>query len=126
MNNDDKFSYTYSAPNEAERREIESIKKQYTGEPKQADKLEQLRRLNKLVTLPPLILSIIIGVTGTLVLGAGMTMVLEWDIIIWGVLVGLLGILIAATAYPVYKAVLKRNKKKYGQQIIALSNELLN
>lgn len=126
MNNENKFEYTYSAPTESERREIESIKKQYVASPVQEDKMETLRRLNKRVTRPPLIVSIIVGVIGTLVMGLGMTMVLEWGITVWGVIVGVAGVAIAAAAYPIYKAILGRNKRRLGQQIIDLSNELLN
>lgn len=126
MNQDDKFDYTYSAPTESERREIEDIKKQYAAAPEKEDKLEMLRRMNKRVTQPPLIVALIIGIAGTLVMGLGMTMVLEWNILVWGVVVGLAGVAIAAVAYPVYKAFLHRNKRKYGARIIELSDELLH
>ena len=126
MSDNDKFSYTYSAPNESERREIESIKKQYTSTPKKEDKLERLRSLNRRVTQPPMIVGLLIGILGTLVLGVGMTMSLEWNLLLWGVIVGIIGIALAAVAYPIYRAILKRNKHKYGQQIIELSDELLN
>lgn len=126
MNNEDKFNYVYSAPTESERREIESIKKQYMPTSEKEDKLEILRKLNQRVTQPPIIIGIAIGITGTLIMGLGMTMVLEWNIVVWGAIIGIIGVAIAATAYPIYKAILKRNKKRYGQQIIDLSNELLN
>ena len=124
--NETKFNYTYSAPTEQERREIESIRKQYTAASEKDDKLVLLRRLNRSVTRPPVIISLIVGIIGTLILGVGMTMVLEWDILIWGAIVGVIGVAVAAVAFPIYKALLKHNKRKYGQQIIDLSNELLN
>lgn len=126
MNNDDKFSYSYTAPNESERREIEGIKKQYILKEKKEDKLENLRNLNKRVTQPPMIIGLTVGIIGTLIMGVGMTMVLEWNIIVWGVIIGVVGAAIAAIAYPIYRVILNRNKKKYGQQIIELSDELLN
>ncbi len=126
MNDEYKFNYSYSAPNESERREIESIKKQYISAPKKEDKLERLRDLNKRVMQPPLIISLTIGIVGTLVMGVGLTMVLEWNIVAWGVMTGILGAAIAALAYPIYKAILNRNKRKYGERIIELSDDLLN
>ncbi|MDE6373187.1 MAG: hypothetical protein K2L72_01675 [Clostridia bacterium] len=123
---ENKFDYTYSAPTEEERREIESIRKQYTASPEKEDKLEKLRRLNTRVTRPPFVIGLTLGVLGTLVLGLGMTMVLEWNITAWGVVVGALGIAIDAVAYPLYRAILSRNKRKYGKLIIELSDELLN
>lgn len=126
MSKEDKFDYVYSAPTENERREIESIRKQYMPTQQKEDKLETLRKLNNRVTQPPMIFGLTTGIIGTLVMGLGITMVLEWSVIVWGVIVGLAGIAIISIAYPVYRAVLKRNKKKYGQQIIELSNQLLN
>lgn len=126
MNGDDKFHYAYTALNEKERKEIEGIKNQYVSEPEQSDKLGRLRRLNDLVKKPPKVIALIIGVVGVLVLGAGMAASIEWHMMFWGVIVGILGMGITAAAYPVYKALLNRNKRKYGRQIIELSNELLN
>lgn len=126
MSKENRFEYTYSAPTVNERREIESIKRQYVPAQEKEDKLENLRNLNKRVMQPPIILGLVTGVIGTLVFGMGMTMVLEWGIIVWGVIVGIIGAAIVAAAYPVYCAILKRNKKKYGRLIIELSNELLN
>lgn len=126
INDNDKFVYTYSAPTENERREIESIKKQYESVPKQESKLDELRKLDRRVMRTPLIVALTIGIFGVLVMGTGMAMVLEWELMLWGVIVGVIGLAVAAAAYPVYSAVLKGNKRKYGQKIIELSNKLLN
>lgn len=126
MNNEGKFDFSYAAPSEQERREIESIKRQYMPALKKEDKLDKLRGLNKKVVQPPSIMGLIAGILGTLIMGIGMTMVLEWGIIAWGITVGIIGIAIAAAAYPIYRTVLRRNKRKYGQKIIELSDELLN
>ena len=126
MSNENRFEYTYSAPTENERREIESIKKQYVPTQEKEDKLEKLRKLNKRVIQPPMIIGSATGVIGTLVFGLGMAMVLEWGIIVWGVMVGIIGAAFMAVAYSVYCLILRQKKKKYGKQIVELSNELLN
>lgn len=126
MNNKNRFNFSYAAPSEAERREIESIKRQYLPSTKKENKLEVLKSLNKKVVQPPSILGLTIGILGTLIMGVGLTMVLEWNILAWGIVVSIIGVTIATTAYPIYKAALKRNKRKYGQKIIELSDELLN
>ena len=126
MSNENRFEYTYSAPTENERREIESIKKQYVPTQEKEDKLEKLRKLNKRVIQPPMIIGSATGVIGTLVFGLGMAMVLEWGIIVWGVMVGIIGAAFMAVAYSVYCVILRLTKKKYGKQIVELSNELLN
>lgn len=127
MNNgSNKFNYTYSAPTEQERREIDSIRRQYVSKDASADKLSQLRRLDGKVKNPPKILGIVFGVVGILVFGLGLTMVLEWSVIAWGIVVAAVGAVPMALAYPSYSWLLRRNKAKYGEQIIALSDELLS
>lgn len=126
MNDKNRFDYTYSAPTQNERREIESIRKQYEVAPKQESKLDELRNLNQRVMRPPKIAALTTGISGALIMGAGMAMVLEWNLILWGVIAGAFGIATAAAAYPLYKFVLGKNKRKFGQEIIKLSDELLN
>ena len=121
-----KFEFNYSAPSEQERKEIESIRRQYTTVTEtKDDKLFRLRKLNSYVNNSATIIGLVFGVIGLLIFGLGMTMVLEWSLVLWGVIVGAVGVIPMAIAYPVYKAVYKKNKLKYGEEILALSNELL-
>ena len=120
------FNYTYKAPTEEERREIESIKRQYEEPKTEEGKLEKLRRLNNFVNGSATAISLIVGIIGTLAFGLGLTMVLEWSKLIGGIIVMIIGIPLVAIAYPLYNKILKRNKEKYGKEIIKLSEELLN
>ncbi|MBQ4509717.1 MAG: hypothetical protein II984_03240 [Clostridia bacterium] len=120
------FNYTYKAPTEEERREIESIKRQYEEPKTEEGKLEKLRRLNNFVNGSATAISLIVGIIGTLAFGLGLTMVLEWSKLIGGIIVMIIGIPPVAIAYPLYNKILKRNKEKYGKEIIKLSEELLN
>lgn len=126
MENNNKFDYTYSAPTESERREIEDIRKKYVSVENKADNLEKLRALDARVKNPPTLIAYVLGVVGVLIAGLGMAMVMEWNLMLWGVIVGVIGVAVAAAAYPVYKLMLARNKRKYGDEIIALTDELLN
>lgn len=123
---ENKFVYNYSALTEDERREIEGIRKQYSGEQVKKDSLSRLRELDKRVKNPPLILSIILGVVGVLIFGTGLTMILEWSLYVWGILVMVVGIMPMSIAYPLRKRLVKRNKERYGDEILKLSGELLN
>ena len=120
------FNYTYRAPTEEERREIESIKRQYEAPKTEEGKLERLRKLNNYVNGLATAVSLVVGVIGLLIFGLGLAMVLEWSLLIWGILVMVVGIPPIAIAYPLYNKILKRNKEKYGQEILQLSEELLN
>jgi hypothetical protein len=121
-----KFSYSYSAPTEEERREIASIRKDYLVHEQGDSKLERLRKLDKKVKTSPVILSVCLGVVGILVFGLGISLCLEWGIYVWGILLAVLGCVPMVFAYPVYKWLLAKNKAKYGEEIIKLSEELLN
>ena len=123
---ENKFEFSYSAPTEAERREIENIRAQYEENPSRREgKLERLRKLDLLVKNSAMAVGITLGVIGVLIFGVGMTMVLEWNLTLWGVLVGAVGVAPMAVAYPAYNAVLKKNKKKYGEEILRLAEELM-
>ena len=123
---EEKFNYSYSAASEEEKKEIERIKRQYEDLPKEESKLERLRRLDGKVKELPQILALSIGIIGTLIFGVGMTLVLEWALTIWGVIVGAVGAIIVTLAYPAFKCHTKKLKDKYKDEIIQLSNSLLS
>ena len=45
---------------------------------------------------------------------------------LWGIVIGVAGMLMAIVNYPVYKRILASRRKKYADKIIALSNKLMN
>ena len=120
------FNFRYTAPTEEERKEIDSIRRQYAPQEQTETKLQRLRRLDSLVKKTAVIWSLCLGIIGILIFGVGLTMVLEWDILLWGVVLMLVGSAPMAIAYPIYKVVLKKYKNRYGDEILRLSEELLN
>ena len=120
------FNFRYTAPSEEERKEIDSIRRQYCPQEQTETKLERLRRLDSLVKNTALIWSLCLGVIGALIFGLGLTMILEWNIWIWGIVLMAIGSIPMAIAYPVYMSVLKKYKNRYGDEILRLSEELLN
>ncbi len=120
------FHFKYTAPTEEERKEIDSIRRQYAPQDKTETKMEKLRRLDALVKNTAVIWSLVLGIVGVLIFGVGLTMILEWNIWLWGIVVMVVGSVPAALAYPVYKAVLQKYKNRYGAEILRLSEELLN
>lgn len=115
------FEYTYSAKRQEE---IEAIRKKYM--PKEEDKMELLRKLDKSVERPGTMTSIILGVVGTLILGLGMSfcMVFGGDFFVPGIIIGILGMAVLGAAYPVYKKITARQRQKLAPQILALTEEL--
>ncbi len=123
---DKKLIYSYSAPTEDERREVESIRKMYLDPEKENDKLTRLRKLNARVKNTAMCVSLSVGIVGLLLFGGGMSLTLMQGNYVWGIILSLTGIVPIAIAYPVYNALLKRGKKKYGEEILRLSGEILN
>lgn len=123
---ENKFEYTYSAPTEDERREIADIRKQYVPQENRVTDMERLRRLNDRVNKPPFMVALLLGIVGILTFGLGLTLALEWQIYLWGAVVAVVGGGIVAAAHPLRKFLLRRNKERYGDEIIEISNKLLN
>ena len=116
------FRYSYSAK---QQEEIKRIRSKY--EAPQEDKMAYLRRLDESATRKGTIVSIVLGVIGTLVLGVGMCCVLVWQNT-WflpGIVIGLLGIVGLSAAYPVFMQITKKEREKIAPEILRITEELL-
>lgn len=94
-----------------------------------ASKLDELKALNKKVKKPAFIFAYIFGSISSLILGTGMSVamgVIMPHLFYAGLAVGVLGIILCSVNYPIYKKILLRRRIKYSEEIISLSNELLN
>ncbi|MBQ2724587.1 MAG: hypothetical protein IJF78_02650 [Clostridia bacterium] len=120
--NGSSFHYTYSAK---EQEELKRIRQKYA--PPEEDKMELLRRLDRSVTEKGTVISIVLGVIGTLILGLGMSCVLVWQgtLFLPGIIIGLAGIGILASAYPVYSRVTRKERERIAPEILRLTDELM-
>lgn len=116
------FNYSYSAKEQAE---LKKIREKY--EEREETSLERLRRLDTGVTKKGTVISVILGVIGSLVMGIGMCCCMLWQdaLFIPGIIIGLIGIALVSVAYPVYNAVTKRQRKKIAPEILRLTEELM-
>lgn len=121
----EKFSFTYSAPTEAERREIESIRRQYKSDVTEESSIDRLRRVHSRVAGTATAASLAVGILGLLIFGGGMALALELEMLALGIAVSVVGIVPIVLAYPIYNRILARNKEKYGEEILRLSDEIL-
>ena len=119
--NEETLEYRYSAK---QQEEIEAIRRKYL--PKEEDKMEQLRQMDKRVSRKGTIISIIIGVIGCLLLGIGMCCTMEWAgrWFVPGIIIGVIGIVMIALAYPLYERITKKERKKIAPLILKLADEL--
>lgn len=116
------FNYTYSAKQQDE---IKKIREKYIYN--EEDKMEYLRRLDKSVAKPGMIVSILLGVIGTFALGIGMSLTMVWseNLFILGIIVGVFGIILMFLSYPVYRVIIKSRRKKLAPEILQITDELL-
>lgn len=118
----DAFQYTYSA---AEQEELKKIRSKYL--PKTENRMETLRKLDGQAAQKATLISIVIGVIGALIMGLGMSCCMVWAGV-WfvpGIVIGIVGIALAATAYPVYSRTLARERARIAPEILRLTDELM-
>ena len=133
-NNQEKsgFTYTYSAKEQAE---LKRIREKYTESTEEEDKMARLRRLDASVTGTAQVIALAFGVIGTLILGFGMSLVMTElaealgisgdAAMVIGIIVGIVGGILASLAYPIYNAIVKAKRKKLAPEIIRLTDELM-
>ena len=124
------FSYTYSA---SETEELKRIREKYAS--KEESKMERLRRLDASVEKKAQTVALIFGVLGTLILGFGMSLVMsDFSAILGtyqsyampvGIGIGVVGLLLAILAYPLYNLITVKERKKIAPEILRLTEELM-
>ncbi len=134
MNNQENqtFEYTYCAK---EQEEIKAIRQKYEAKQPPEDKMATLRRLDAQVTEKATVVSLVLGILGTLIMGSGMSLIMT-DIgsflglnatlaMLVGIGVGVVGMVMAGMAYPVYNRIVKKQREKIAPEILRLTDELL-
>ncbi len=114
------FNYTYSAQ---QRDEIKKIRERYL--PENEDKMEQLRRLDSSLTKKGTVVSLIVGIISSLIMGVGMCFALVWERFAIGIAIGVVGIIGVCLAYPIYSAITKKERERIAPEIIRLTDELM-
>ena len=110
---------------------VQKIRTQYTE--KQHTELDALKELDAKVKRPANVFAYTYGAVGAIIMGAGMSLVMT-DIgatiglesaMVPGIAVGVAGLALALTTYPIYKRILSARKKKYGPEILKLSQIIM-
>ena len=109
----------------------QKIRTQYME--KEASELDALRELDAKVKRPANVFAYIFGSISAIVMGAGMSLVMT-DIgatigiasaLVPGIAIGVVGLGMALLTYPMYKGILNSRKKKYGAEILSLSDKII-
>jgi len=126
------FTYAYSAKEQAE---LKRIRDKYTAPTEVEDKMARLRRLDASVTNTAQAVALVFGVIGTLTLGLGMSLIMtelaeilglgKTSAIAFGIIIGVVGGILASLAYPIYNAIVKTKRKRLAPEILRLTDELM-
>lgn len=112
--------YTYSAK---QQEEIRKIYDKYAI--KDENKMEKLRRLDKSADRLGIIVATTVGILGVVILGLGMCYFLIWSkFSMMGLILSIPGLLAVLAAYPLYRIITAKHRKKIAAEIIALCEEL--
>ena len=110
----------------------QKIRTQYME--KTPSELDALRELDSKVKRPANVFAYTFGSICAFVMGAGMSLVMT-DIgaiigitsaLVPGIAIGVIGLGMALLTYPMYKGIMNARKKKYGAQILTLSEKIMN
>ena len=110
---------------------VQKIRTQYTE--KQYTELDALKALDTKVKRPANVFAYVYGSVSAIVMGAGMSLVMT-DIgamiglestMVPGIAIGIVGMAMALSTYPIYKKILSGRKKKYAPEILSLSEKIM-
>lgn len=97
---------------------------------KETRKVVALKKLDAKAKRPANVFGYTFGIVMALVLGTGMSLALKvigdgsnlWFIL--GIVIGVVGIIGVSINYPIYRKILEKSKKKYGNDILELAKEI--
>ena len=111
---------------------VQKIRTQYTE--KEHTQLDALKALDAKVKRPANVFAYIFGSISAIIMGSGMSLVMTdigatLDIentMVPGIIIGIVGMLLAIINYPIHKKMLASRRAKYADQIMKLSDEIMN
>ena len=110
---------------------VQKIRTQYTE--KENTQLDNLKKLDAKVKKPANVFAYVFGSIAAIIMGSGMSLVMT-DIgssigvkngMAPGIIIGIIGMLMAIINYPIYKKTLSSRKRKYADQIMKLSDKIM-
>lgn len=109
----------------------QKIRTQYTE--RQHTELDELKALDRKVKRPANIFAYTYGSVSAIVMGAGMSLVMTEigsviglaSVMAPGIAIGVVGMGMALSTYPIYKKILNNRKQKYATEIMKLSEKIM-
>jgi hypothetical protein len=113
---------------------VQKIRTQYMEKNSSEKNLDLLRELDAEVKRPANVFGYVFGSISAIIMGSGMSLVMT-DIgqqlgisntMPLGIIIGVVGMLMAIATYPIYKNILASRKEKYADRILELSEKIMN
>lgn len=113
---------------------VQKIRTQYMEKDTSEKNLDMLRELDAEVKRPANVFGYVFGSIGAIVMGAGMSLVMTdigtqiglADAMPAGIVIGVIGMIMAIVNYPIYKSILSSRKEKYADRILSLSEKIIS
>ena len=110
----------------------QKIRAQYVE--KQTGEIDALRALDAKVKRPANVFAYVFGSISAVIMGAGMSLTMTEigaaiglaNAMVPGIVIGVIGMAMAVATYPIYKKLLSSRKKKYGKEILELSDKIIS
>lgn len=110
---------------------VQKIRTQYTE--KEHTQLDALKELDAKVKRPANIFGYTFGSISAIIMGSGMSLIMTdigsiigmENVMLPGIIIGVVGLVMALINYPVYKKILNSRRKKYADEIIKLSDNIM-
>lgn len=113
---------------------VQKIRTQYMERDSAQTELERLRALDSEVKRPANVFAYVFGSISAIIMGTGMSLVMTdigeqlglGDTMAAGIVIGIIGLLMAIINYPIYRNILESRKGKYADRILKLSERIMN
>lgn len=110
---------------------VQKIRTQYTE--KEHTQVDALKELDAKVKRPANVFAYIFGSISAIIMGSGMSLVMTdigsvigvEEAMVLGIIIGIVGMLMAIINYPIHKRILTSRRKKYADQILKLSDKIM-
>lgn len=112
---------------------VQKIRTQYMEKDVAQKELDLLRELDAEVKRPANVFGYVFGSIGAVIMGAGMSLVMTdigaqlgiGNTMPVGIIIGVIGMLMAIVNYPIYKRILTSRKARYADRILSLSEKIM-
>lgn len=111
---------------------VQKIRTQYTE--KEHTQLDELKELDAQVKRPANVFAYVFGSVSAIIMGGGMSLVMTdlgtslglTNTMVPGIVIGVVGMIMAIANYPIYKKMMASRRAKYADKIMEISDKIMN